>query len=355
MLDKLSNKEISDALDELMTCLGVKEEVSLKDLLALLREKNVQGCVQAIAAHLGLPISISLSYVPKDFEPGSDDGFRSSALARTDWTGHGIESITAQVAIPEHLPMFGTSDLQGYPIRVRVSENCWERPETLVAVMAHELSHVLLRSLYHSQHDSELHTDLVPILLGFRDVVQRGRKIVQCTTSGDVTTTHTTTYGYLTDSQFEFACDKVKDVLRQHQRDKKYLLGLVERMLHKLKKAAKSLETFRDYLRYLDTHIPERMRETDAQRVVKFHVWDYSKKWEDLIAEAKNKLERADAFVRPLSHYTGSGAEQLKEHTKGLELAFEKLGHVTKAITEDVKTLRRYVSFFYIIQKLIRH
>lgn len=150
------------------------------DLVALFRKKHIEECVQEIAGRLDLPIRISLS----------TGGFRSSASARTDWTGRGIEGITAQVLIPQHLPMFGTSALQGYSIRVRVSENCHAHPDAFVAIMAHELSHVLLASLY-SPLDSELHADLV---LGFRDAVRRGRKTIESTASGNTTTTRTITF-----------------------------------------------------------------------------------------------------------------------------------------------------------------
>ena len=116
MFERLSNDYISNALDELITWFGVKEEVPFHDLAVLLREKNTEGCVQEIATQLTLPIRINLSYVPEDFRPDNTDGFRSSSLSRTDWTGRGIESITAQVSIPQNLPMFGTSALQGLRI-----------------------------------------------------------------------------------------------------------------------------------------------------------------------------------------------------------------------------------------------
>jgi len=221
MFKKLTNKDISAAIDKLIAYLGVKEEIPSSDFLKLLRDKNAQGCVQEIAIRLGLPIRINLSYVGKDFRADNTNVFHTSAIAQTDWRGRGIESITAQVSIPPNLPMFGSSGLQGYPIQVRISESCHEHPETFVAIMAHELSHVLLASLWLPEKDSELHTDLVPIILGFREIVRRGRKIVQSTISGDTTTTQTTTYGYLTDSQHDFVCRYVIDILKTYQSKKK--------------------------------------------------------------------------------------------------------------------------------------
>ena len=62
MFERLSNDDISNALAELITWFGVKEEVPLHGLAALLREKNTEGCVQEIATQLDLPIRISLRY-----------------------------------------------------------------------------------------------------------------------------------------------------------------------------------------------------------------------------------------------------------------------------------------------------
>lgn len=205
MFDGMRNEEIAIALDGLISCFGVKEDISPDALYDLLEKNDTEGCVQEIARLLELPIRISLSYVPKDYRPDNANSFRSSSLSKTDWTGRGTEGIIAQVSIPPHMPMYGTSSFQGYSISVRVSENCSSHPETFVAIMAHELSHVLLAALMSPYKDSELHTDLVPIILGFRDAVRMGRKRIESTTSGNTTTTHTTTYGYLTDSQFEYA------------------------------------------------------------------------------------------------------------------------------------------------------
>lgn len=347
MFENLSNDDISTALEELINCLGVKEEMPFRDILLLLRKKDTQGCVQEVASRLGLPIRISLSYVPKDFKPGNTDRFQTGALARTDWTGRGIESITAQVAIPQHLPMFGTSGLQGYLIEVRVSENCHEHPETFVAIMAHELSHVLLASLYHPQKDNELHTDLVPIILGFRDVVQEGRKAVESTTIGDETTTYTTTYGYLTDSQFDFACNHIRNIRERHQRQKKRVTELGEQLHHKLRIATRGLARFRDYLRYLDAHPVKKMSQNDALRVVKFHGCDYTRDWEINITPARNSLGKAERFVRPLNHYTDSAVKQIEEHIKDLEWASEQIDQLIKGITRDVRTLQKYVPLLY--------
>ena len=353
MFDRLSNDDIASALNQLISCFGIKEDMAPDDLYHLLRENKTEACVQKIAVRLGLPIRISLSYVPKDFKPDNTDGFRSSALSRTDWTGRGIESITAQVSIPQNLPMFWTSDLQGYPIKVRVSENCCEHPGTFVAIMAHEFSHVILASLRSPHKDSELHTDLVPILLGFRDAVRNGRKTVRNTSNGATMTTHTTTYGYLTDSQFEFACNYVTSILEGHQRDRKNLIEATKKIKHKLKKAARNHAAFRDYFKYIDSKHPDKMKAEHAKRVVQLYAQDFSTEWRTSIAAIRISQESAESFVRQLDHYTSSTVEHLKINTEEIELAAVKLGEIIKAIAADKKMMRKYVSIIYRIRRTL--
>jgi hypothetical protein len=284
MFERLTNDDIGGALTEVIALLGVKEAIPCHDLVALLRKRETQDCVQRLATRFGMPITVDLSYVPKGFRSGQTDGFSSSALAQTDWTGRSVQGITAQVVIPEHLPVFGSSKLKGYPIRVRVSEGCHAYPDTFITIMAHELSHVLLASLCSPYKDSELHTDLVPIVLGFREVVRRGRRTADITTNGDTTTTRTTTYGYLTDAHFDFACDGVEGIIARHKQEKAARLARLGQVQNKLKRAQQGLAAYRDYFRHLDQHPPKKMRTEHAQRVVHLHAQDDSKEWESHLA-----------------------------------------------------------------------
>lgn len=353
MFEGLTNDDISKALSELITCLGVKEDKPFDSLITFLEKKEIEKCVQEIAIRLDLPIRINLSYVSKDYRPENTEGFRSSSLVRTDWRGRGVEGIIAQVSIPQNLPMFGTSGLQGYQIQVRVSENCCDYPATFVAIMAHELSHVLLASLWHPKKDSELHTDLVPVLLGFRGIVRQGRKKIDTTTNADTTTTHTTTYGYLTDSQFEFACSNVAEILKGHQQDKEVLIKSVKQLRSKLAKAARSIAAFRDYFDYLDRFPPAKMKPEHARRVVDLHAQDYSRAWENQISVVKSNQETAESFVRHLNHYTSSAVEHLKNHVRGVELATADLQNITETITHDKRILGKYVGLIYRLRRAI--
>jgi len=339
MLEELSNDDILAALDQVMASVGVREEIPYRDLLVLLRKNDVEGCAQEVANHLRLPVHIQLSYL----KLGSANGFGTKAPARID---RGRQGITAQVELPQNLPMFGTAELRGYPIRVRVREDCHHYPETFITVLVHELSHVLLASLHHPKMGSELHTDLVPIALGFRQVVRRGRRVILSTIRGNVTGTQTATYGYLTDSQFDYACNYATSTLARHQQAKDDLAKLIARLRHRLHAATQKLAAFHRYLEYLDANRARKMREEDARRMVQYHSSGYCREWESSIASARAAIENAEEGTRPSGHHMVSEIEQIQELTRTIERASEALDSVEAHITQDTRTLRRHVPLF---------
>jgi len=346
MFEKLSNDDLRAVIDELISLLGVKEVEPFQDLVTRLEEGDTEGCVQGIADRLNLPIRISLSYVSKDFKAGDTDRFVTDSLVKINSAGSGTESITAQVSIPPSLPLYGSSRLQGYIIPIRVSEDCYEHAKTFISMVAHELSHVLLAALAHPKKLDELYTDIVPIILGFSDIIWHGRKVIKTTTSGNTTTTETTTYGYLTDSQFQLAYSRVHDILRRHRRDKKHLIEVIEQISNKIEEGLKGIAKFRDYLRFLDMHPPRKMKREYAQRLVQLHAQDYSIEWENSIKDVRRIMECAQSFVRSLNHYTSSSIEQLKIHTRQLEIASARIDPVIEALIQDNKILQRYVGFW---------
>ncbi len=348
MYEHVTNDQIVIAIDDLFKVLGAKEEMpGVVELLDLLERKETQACVQRMAQWLGLPVRIELSYVSKDFRPGATGGFRSASLSRTDVHGHGIDGITAQVAIPDMMPMFGTHSLEGYPIRVRVSENCRDLPDTFLAVIAHELSHVLLAALWHPQKESELHTDLVPLLLGCRDIARSGRKTVQTTTTQNQTVTHTTTYGYLPDDQFEFACQRVSEILEHLRTRRDDLQGLASAVRALLSETEQRAARFRSQLASLDARPRMTMAGTDAREIVRFHSHDYTRAWDATVAGARSSLTAAEEFLKSLVHYRARTAESMAEHSRALSTMRTRLQATRDALGHDVAILKRTCSPLY--------
>lgn len=348
---KAKNDDITVILNKMVALLGVKEKIGFKTLSDYLYNKDVRGCVQRIAAQLGLPIIIDLTYIPKNFNKNDTNRFYSKSLAQTNQTGQGVEGIIAQVHIPQYLPHIG--QLQGYHINVRVSEDCCNYPKTFVTIMAHELSHVLLTSLNAPYKDSEFHTDLVPILLGFRDIVRQGRKKVETTTEYNRTITRTTTYGYLTDTDFEYAYDYIGSLLLHYRKGKENLLNVVEIGKEKINETFKLLSIFEDYMKYLNIHIPKRMKRQHAERMVELFGWDHYQDWADQIASIKGKIERIETYLGRLSHYTSTTDEHMNTYNQELHIAIDKLNQIRQAINNDVGILKKYVGRFYRFRKML--
>lgn len=248
-MDKIDNKYISNAIDELINLLGIKEDIPPAILLKTLRAGKIKECVENMAHYLGLPIAVNISYSSK---------FESRSLATTDSSGRGVGGITAQVSIPGHLPFYGSSGLQNFPINVKVSGNYQRHPETFMAIMAHELAHVLLHSLKFKKKDNEFYTDLTAMILGFPDVMRSGRKVVETREKYDpirttkMIETTTTTYGYLSDEQFNFAFNRINEILNKSAASKEKLFEKLTTYRQKLLSYKKEFFKFNKFVEYLD-------------------------------------------------------------------------------------------------------
>lgn len=348
MFDRLSNNEFTEAIEEMFSLFGVSEDVPCENLAILLRKNGAQECIEEIASRLGLPVRIELSYIPKDFTPNNPNRFDSNSLVQTDWRGRGIEGIAAQVSIPEFLPMLGTAALKGYPIKVRVGENCHKHGYAFIAIILHELSHVLLASVRSPHKDSELHTDLVPIILGFRKAVRRGRIVVETTATFFSEKTTTTKYGYLTDAQFDLACNYVTETLTRHEKEKRSLFKKVLRLQRRTRKVVRILADFRDYFSYLDSHPPRKMKAEHAMRVIQLHSRDNTLELEGQTTVIGTHLNTVLSFLKQIDHhYLPSTVKHLGNHAEALKQAEKELHLLTQAIVKDRKVLGKYVPLTY--------
>jgi len=327
MYEHLTSQDVATAMDMLSRAVGVRENVRL-DLPSAIPRQDIPMWVQKVADLLGLPVQVTVTFVSKD---SSKAGFGSTALSRTDSRGRGTHGIAAQVSIPPDLPMFGTSRLRGFPIKVRVTETCGRSPATFVAVIAHELSHVLLFSLRHPKKDSEFHTDLVPLLLGFRSIVERGRTHVE----------QRETFGYLTDSQFTRADRWTGRRLDDARVKGDHVAELLRRLAATLQVASKEVARFRAYRAYVNRHPPENLKRGDADKLVRFNDVDYTRDWDRDIEMASKQLEDVGGEISPMAHYTEAYLKRLDRQPDRLSGLAEEVGDVLNRVASDIKTLRR--------------
>lgn len=354
-MNEVKNDYIEKALNELIPTFGTKEFVDQRKLISLIHSKKIKESVKEIALYLGLPIEVSISYVPKGYRPNANDGFHSTHLVKTDRKGRGIGGITAQVSIPPNLPLYGTPNMVNFPINVRLSENCAENPETLISVMAHELSHIVLYSTWHKEKENEFYTDLTAMILGFADIMKIGRKVVKIDSSTEygilssstTTTTQTTTYGYLSDENFNFAFKKIQSILSKQKSEKKKFLKKLNKFRKQLHKTKKLSLYFIKYLEYLDKNLNQKISQEDSHKISTFHQSGYTDNFQSALRKNETSLKNFLKFVQKLKNYSKQNTEKMKQYETQLKLDNEELGKQHSLFQKDVDILKKYVGFFY--------
>jgi uncharacterized protein YqgV (UPF0045/DUF77 family) len=335
---EVDNKYIDSAVDELMQLLGVKERIEYGFLQNMLEEGKAKDCVETIAHTMGLPIGVVISYVPSVYRGTSTpgQGFASQEIVKTVGTGEGrkgVESITAQVSAPSILPLFGSSNLKNYFVTVKVSDNVTKYPMTFMAVMAHELSHILLRTMQHRERDNEVYTDLTSMLLGFNEVVKMGRKVIEQDLGATYATTYTTTYGYLSDSGFDYAYQKIGRVLERNRKTKKAIIQKIKQLRKLLVQVKNGISKFRYYIKVIDNNPRSRISKDDASQIVSLHQPNYVKKFEDFISESETRLQKYRDY-KGINHYP---------HNWHTDIEGE-LNQITHEVKEVAKLLKKNLS-----------
>ncbi len=352
VVDGISNEYINNAIDELTTQLGVKEPIAIQTILKPLRARNIKGCAESIAGYLGLPIVVNLSHAP----------FESTGLAKTDYAGRGVAGITAQVSIPNYLPLYRTPGLEEFPIFVRISDNCLRYPVTFAAIMAHELSHIVLHSLQHKERDNEFYADLTAMILGFSRVMKDGRKLRETQTvqtknyiiySETVTQTTTTTYGYLSDSQFKLASDKIERILRRYRascRDsKEELVRKLSDYEKKILVYKRELFRFSKFIDYVDNKRITRMSQEDVAKLIAFHQPGYVDRFAGVLrSNEENRRQIYDGLPVGLSkstasHYTTGTPDSLRALCNDVGALLSNLEQECTSLKNDIGVLKKHV------------
>lgn len=355
MENEISNEYIKNAIKELEKFFGVKEPVLDENIFSLIKGNKIKEAIKLIALQLGLSIDINITNVPDDYRAqNSDNQFHSTHLVKVHQHGSGSEGITAQVSIPSNLPFYGSSALNGYPINVKISENCTEHPVVFAMIMAHELSHVLLHSLNHAQKDNEFYTDLTAIMQGFQNIFQNGRKITNRQEipefMGTTIRTTTTTYGYLSDKQFNFARNKIDSILEKNRERKKLFLDELKKFTKLLSKYEKTLFKFKNFLDYLTKNINKKITEEDGKKITMFFQSGYMDKIDLLPKEYKEKEETIKIFLRNFSHYTEQKINQLLIYSSNLKTYTNELEAEFVSLKKDIGMLKKYVTYKYRIE-----
>ena len=353
MENRVSNSEINTWINDIVTTLGIKEPAPCEKYAILLNRGATKDCIQSIAAYLGLPVKIELTFVARHSRASTTSGFVSKDLVQTDSHGRGSNAITAQVSIPSWLPLYGSRDLRDYPIRVKISEDCQDHVDSFIAVMAHELSHIVLASLSHREKDNEWYTDLTAMVLGFADVTKHGRRVSETTTSGNQQITHTTTYGYLSDGQFAFAYDKIVRLLEDRVNRKKDLLLQIKGLNRDLARSNKMLRNFKEFGACLDKNTAQRINAKDGLRIVQFHQPGYANEYEKVLNSTEKAVAGSEQPISEITHHTKTTGVFMQKKAEELKQVKSTLSSLSKTLAEDVKVLKRNVPLLYRLKRFL--
>lgn len=331
---------ILDYINELDSFFGVRDPVPTGPLFDFHRRSEMKELVDAIAAHMNIRARFQISVASKDVR------FRSHHLVVTDDDGRGVDGIEAQVAIPSNLPLYGSSELATCSINIVMSLGF---PKTgtynAITILAHELSHVLLHSLRHPYRESEVFTDLVPIALGFGEIVKHGRKTSVTEEDGTGTHVRTNTYGYLSDADFSKVMKQVVFLRDSRQERVRYLIENIEQIESMAADTERILGRFAELKQELDTR-RGRVRKEDVELIVAMHSADFTSTIETVAHGAKGKASDAKTFLKTMSN-SKLARDELKMREKPCSTAKSRLRVELTQLESDVLRLARNCGFWH--------
>ena len=171
---------VDKEIEEVVKWVGVSEPVDAVALMEKIIDGKEKEAIDEIAKQLSLPMKVIIR--------------------------HGNEihpSRLAEVKIG-HLPGYGSRYLELYPCMVTLYPGYNSSPDRLISVVAHELSHYVLRSLrpmLPEEAKEERQTDLAVIFGGFKTSYNVGRKVANSTA------------GYLHDDEVQHVYDVYETML----------------------------------------------------------------------------------------------------------------------------------------------
>ncbi|TAK95322.1 hypothetical protein EPO05_04505 [Patescibacteria group bacterium] len=154
-------QSVLDILQTLVKIERVQDSISPEAEAAMRRDfetGNYVQCIKRIRANFNMRVPLKAEYV--------GDG-------KLPLPGRPVGS-PAVVYLPAYMPLFGTEQFNSLLITMRINRLLLTtRYELFVTAVAHELSHVLLYGLHHPLCESEVATDLLPMLFGFAEIRRR--------------------------------------------------------------------------------------------------------------------------------------------------------------------------------------
>lgn len=186
-----TNEDIHDYINQLVKSYGLQEPIKHQALKVLFDNHLYAECVLDIMKKMGLNNKVKLVSYSYSKYPGANGS-------------------AAFVTIPSNAPPFYSSAFNNLKIEVSIRSDLKNRYETFIYVIAHELSHIVLRGMKHPLKDSEIATDLFVMVRGFSEIMEKGRISID------------ENYGYLNSLTFKSAKDYIEKLHKEKQQDASY-------------------------------------------------------------------------------------------------------------------------------------
>lgn len=294
-----------------------------------------------IASKLSLPIKVELEVIPEGFRPGNGPKFDSSGMVPLDSYVREPPHITAQVYVPRQMPLLGSEEIKNYPIKVKISQKCLVASNTFITIMAHEFAHILLKAIPFRQCENEIFTDLTPLLLGFLDICENGRKLIRSEVRGQYTHTETTTYGYLSDQQFAFAKQKILRILNFIENKNANFYQSICFTEEKLNQIQIKLSQCRKVLTILDKNPKIKIKTNNVAQVVEMHHVDHFSSTKSFLDNSLKEMNQIKKFSNKLSLYNKKISEKQKQYHVWMSDLENQFSFHCRLINVDHQILRR--------------
>lgn len=279
---------IEKYFNELLTILGIKEPVMTSDLMDYFAENKFKELFEIIAQYMGMPIKVNLQIISNQ----NNNPLNSS------------RSKVAEVCIPSNFPLFGSKKMKNFIVTIRMDKNTPQNPDVLFAIITHELSHLLLASIKSRSFDNELYTDIVPFLLGFKEVIRRGRNSNSYFIDGEKLHGKHVTLGYLENDQFDFLNTKVTSVLNKYQKTKQDLLNNIEQVKSKQgNKIVYLLNQIKFLKALLDKNLDREISDSDSLLLVRVHEMNFFDEFTSHQNFLEKKLLVVEQEIYKINHY----------------------------------------------------
>ena len=242
-------------IESLKRYLGVTEHISpdeMKSLLSHFYKGDIELGTRLIARKLRFTVPLEIILVSRTFNWAEQKGVhpydpKKSTVAMVDWGQAKLR--------------FGSQSMANTNVRIWISKDQTNEPFRLCTIIVHELSHVLLHSLSHPEKNSEVSTDLVPLLTGFIPIVEKGRKVE--------TSNGTSTVGYLSDDEFDLACSTIRKDIDVTCLIKEGLLQECEAITRLFKKVLLRKKILEEYVAHPFSKIPGGEISSEDLRLIK--------------------------------------------------------------------------------------